>query len=123
MSNLILILLISSILYYVSFVVITFSEFKKSKVVIPFTVAFCIPLYILNEVRKISYLENKSPFSFFKRIPLYNIYLVIFAEVVYFNIDSDTLVGMKHKLKYKSIFNQKVKTKFTKLLCDYLRNM
>lgn len=120
MSNIILIFLLSSILYYLSLVGITKSEFKKSNVDIPFLSSLVIPIYILNEVRKVSYSETPNLLKFLKRIPLYSLYLVIYVEVVYFSLESYTIVGLKHKLTSKSLFNPKVKTKFMVFLKEYL---
>lgn len=120
MSNIILIFLLSSVLYYLSLVGVTKSEFKKSNVDIPFLSSLVIPIYILNEVRKVSYSETPNLLKFLKRIPLYSLYLVIYVEVVYFSLESNTIVGLKHKLKSNSLFNPKVKIKFLELLKGYI---
>ncbi len=120
MSNIILILLLSSVLYYLNLVGVTKSEFKKSNVDIPFLSALLIPIYILNEVRKVSYSETHNLLKFLKSIPLYSLYLVIYVEVVYFSLESNTIVGLKHKLKSNSLFNPKVKIKFLELLKGYI---
>lgn len=122
MYKLMLILLLSIIVYYLSLVVTTKLEFKRSKVDISFLSALLIPFYILNEVRKMSNLRKQKPFKFLTSIPLYNLYLVIYSEVVYFSLKSNTIVGLKHKLKAQSLFSTEVKTKFLLVLEDYIND-
>lgn len=122
MYKLMLILLLSIIVYYLSLVVTTKLEFKRSKVDISFLSALLIPFYILNEVRKMSNLRKQKPFKFLTSIPLYNLYLIIYSEVIYFSLKSNTIVGLKHKLKAKSLFSTEVKTKFLLVLEDYIND-
>lgn len=122
MYKLILILLLSIIGYYLSLVVSTKLEFKRSKVSISFLSALRIPFYILNEVRKISHLRKQNSFKFLTAIPLYNLYLIIYSEVVYFSLTSNTIVGMKHKLKAQSLFSTEVKTKFLLVLEEHVND-
>lgn len=117
-----LILLLSIIVYYLSLVVTTKLEFKRSKVDISFLSALLIPFYILNEVRKMSNLRKQKPFKFLTSIPLYNLYLIIYSEVIYFSLKSNTIVGLKHKLKAQSLFSTEVKTKFLLVLEDYIND-
>lgn len=122
MYKLMLILLLSIIVYYLSLVVTTKLEFKRSKVDISFLSALLIPFYILNEVRKMSNLRKQKPFKFLTSIPLYNLYLIIYSEVIYFSLKSNTIVGLKHKLKAQSLFSTEVKTKFLLVLEDYIND-